>query len=72
MLRIGCHLVRVRRVLLWGGKRRIGANVFQFFYAKPARGTAKPLDERDIEDFLNFAGESKGNSICLGSRTLYG
>lgn len=58
MLRIGCHLSASGGFLSMGRQAAgIGANVFQFFTRNPRGGTAKPLDERDIEDFLEFARE---------------
>ena len=35
----------------------IGANVFQFFTRNPRGGAAKPIDKRDVADFIAFAGE---------------
>ena len=36
----------------------IGANTFQFFTRNPRGGAAKPIDEKDIADYLSFAKEN--------------
>ena len=36
----------------------IGANTFQFFTRNPRGGSAKPIDQKDIDAFLEFAGKN--------------
>ena len=58
MFRIGCHLSSAGGYLAMGQTAEsIGANVFQFFTRNPRGGAAKPIDRRDVADFLAFAGE---------------
>lgn len=61
MLKIGCHLSSSKGFMAMGKTAvKIGANVFQFFTRNPRGSKAKPIDEKDINDFLQFA---KENSI---------
>lgn len=54
--RIGCHLSSAGGYLAMGQTAEsIGANVFQFFTRNPRGGAAKPIDRRDVADFLAFA-----------------
>ena len=58
MFRIGCHLSSAGGYLAMGQTAMsIGANVFQFFTRNPRGGAAKPVDRRDVADFLAFAAE---------------
>ena len=59
MLKIGCHLSASRGFMAMGQDAvKIGANVFQFFTRNPRGGAAKAIDEKDVADFLAFAGEN--------------
>ncbi len=56
MFTIGCHLSSSKGYLAMGETATsIGANTFQFFTRNPRGGAAKPLDEKDISDFLYYA-----------------
>ena len=58
MFRIGCHLSASKGFLAMGKDAvRIGANTFQFFTRNPRGGSAKAIDEKDVEAFLAFAKE---------------
>lgn len=58
MLRIGCHLSSSKGFLKMGKDAvSIGANTFQFFTRNPRGSRAKEIDERDVEAFLQYAGE---------------
>jgi deoxyribonuclease-4 len=59
MLIIGCHLSSSKGYMAMGKTAlSIGANTFQYFTRNPRGGRAKPLDEKDAEAFVNFAGEN--------------
>lgn len=59
MLKIGCHLSSSKGFMAMGRNAvKIGANVFQFFTRNPRGSKAKPIDEKDIKLFLNFAEEN--------------
>lgn len=59
MFYIGCHLSASKGFLAMGKEAvKIGANTFQFFTRNPRGGAAKPLDEKDIEAYLEFAKEN--------------
>lgn len=56
---IGCHLSASKGFLAMGKTAvSIGANTFQFFTRNPRGGTAKSLDKKDIEAFLEYAKEN--------------
>lgn len=56
MLKIGCHLSSSKGYLAMGKEAvSIGANTFQFFTRNPRGGTAKPFDEADAANYLEFA-----------------
>ena len=58
MLYIGCHLSASKGFLAMGKEAvKIGANTFQFFTRNPRGGAAKPIDEEDIRQYLEFAKE---------------
>ncbi len=58
MFKIGCHLSASKGFLNMGKEAvSIGANTFQFFTRNPRGGKAKPIDKKDIEDFIAFATE---------------
>ncbi len=58
MFKIGCHLSSAGGYLAMGQTAEaIGANVFQFFTRNPRGGAAKPIDKKDVADFLAFAQE---------------
>ncbi|MDE6314409.1 MAG: deoxyribonuclease IV [Lachnospiraceae bacterium] len=58
MLKIGCHLSSSKGYLAMGKEAvKIGANTFQFFTRNPRGGAAKPLDEKDMEAFNQYAKE---------------
>lgn len=55
---IGCHLSSSKGFLHMGKEAvSIGANTFQFFTRNPRGSKAKPLDERDVEAYMDFAKE---------------
>lgn len=59
MLYIGCHLSASKGFLAMGKQAvKLGANTFQFFTRNPRGGTAKAIDEKDIEAYLEFAEEN--------------
>lgn len=59
MLTIGCHLSASKGYLHMAREALgIGGNTFQFFTRNPRGGTAKPLDEKDIAAFNQFAAEN--------------
>ncbi|MEA4920409.1 MAG: deoxyribonuclease IV [Clostridiaceae bacterium] len=56
MFRIGCHLSSSKGYLSMGKEAlAIGANTFQFFSRNPRGGSVKPLDLKDIKEYLTFA-----------------
>lgn len=58
MFKIGCHLSSSKGYVAMGKEAvKIGANTFQFFTRNPRGGAAKPLDEKDMEDYVEFARE---------------
>ncbi len=59
MLTIGCHLSVSKGYLHMAQEAvSIGANTFQFFSRNPRGGNCKPLDEKDILQFRDFAGKN--------------
>lgn len=59
MFRIGCHLsVSKGYEAMAQDALSIGANTFQFFTRNPRGGSAKAIDEKDIEKFLKIAKEN--------------
>lgn len=59
MLYIGCHLSSSKGFLAMGKEAvKIGANTFQFFTRNPRGGAAKPIDEKDVAAYLEFAKEN--------------
>ena len=55
---IGCHLSSSGGYLAMAQTATsIGANVFQFFTRNPRGGASKPIDPRDVENFLAYAKE---------------
>ena len=55
-MRIGCHLSSSGGYLAMAQTAElIGANVFQFFTRNPRGGAAKPIAERDVAAFLDYA-----------------
>ena len=59
MFKIGCHLSASKGFLNMGKvATEIGANTFQFFTRNPRGGSAKPIDQKDIDAFLEFAREN--------------
>jgi deoxyribonuclease-4 len=59
MFKIGCHLSSSKGYLAMGREAvEIGANTFQFFTRNPRGGAAKPLNEKDIADYLEFSEEN--------------
>ncbi len=74
MLKIGCHLSVSKGFLAMGQEAvKIGANTFQFFTRNPRGGAAKPIDEKDIEAYLEFAKENNiGQILAHAPYTLNG
>lgn len=61
MFTIGCHLSASKGYLAMAKEAiSIGANTFQFFTRNPRGGQAKPINENDIKEFLEY---SKKNGI---------
>ena len=61
MFKIGCHLSASNGYLAMAKQAvEIGANTFQFFTRNPRGGQAKPIDEKDVQEFLQY---SKQNGI---------
>ena len=59
MIYIGCHLSSSAGFYAMGKEAtKIGADTFAFFTRNPRGGKAKPLDLKDIEAYLAFAGEN--------------
>ena len=58
MFKIGCHLsISKGYKNIAEEAHSIGANTFQFFTRNPRGGSAKPIDEKDIEEFHKIAKE---------------
>lgn len=58
MLRIGNHLPASKDYLAMAKHaQRLGANTFAFFTRNPRGGTAKPIDEADLQKFHAYAAE---------------
>lgn len=56
---LGCHLSSSKGFLAMGKQAvSIGANTFQFFTRNPRGGAAKPIDEKDIKAYLEYAREN--------------
>lgn len=56
---IGCHLSTSKGFLNMGKQIvELGGNTFQFFTRNPRGGAAKPIDEKDIDAFREFAKEN--------------
>ena len=65
MMKIGCHLSASKGYCAMARDSiSINANVFQFFTRNPRGGSAKPIDEEDIREFLTLA-EENGISCFL-------
>ena len=59
MFTIGCHLSTAKGFLGMGRDAlSIGANTFQFFTRNPRGGSAKALDQADIDAFLKLAADN--------------
>lgn len=59
MLYIGCHLASSKGYKAMGRQAvDINANTFAFFTRNPRGGSAKALNMKDIEEFLEIAGEN--------------
>lgn len=59
MFKIGCHLSSSKGYTAMGKEAvKIGANTFQFFTRNPRGGAAKPLDEKDMKAYVEFAKEN--------------
>lgn len=64
MLRIGCHLSVSKGFAAMGREAlSIGANTFQYFSRNPRGGSAKALDQRDIEEFLELSAQNDIKNI---------
>ena len=62
-IKIGCHLSTAKGYEHMGKEIiEIGGNTFQFFTRNPRGGSAKPIDEADVNEFLEF---SKKNGIDI-------
>ncbi|MBO5349380.1 MAG: deoxyribonuclease IV [Clostridia bacterium] len=68
MFTIGCHLSASKGYLAMAKEAvSIGANTFQFFTRNPRGGQAKPIDKKDIQEFLKFSKENNINVILAHS-----
>ena len=68
MFTIGCHLSASKGYLAMAKEAvSIGANTFQFFTRNPRGGQAKPIDENDINSFLEYSKEHGINVILAHS-----
>lgn len=64
MFTIGCHLSASKGFMNMGKEAAsIGANTFQFFTRNPRGGKAKEIDEKDVQNFLEFAKENNFGKI---------
>ena len=64
MLTIGCHLSASKGYLDMAKTAvSVDANTFQFFTRNPRGGSAKPINEADIEKFLEYSNENGINKI---------
>ncbi|MBQ3462141.1 MAG: deoxyribonuclease IV [Clostridia bacterium] len=64
MLYLCCHLSASKCYLHMGKEAKsIGANTFQFFTRNPRGGSAKAIDENDVEAFLAFMEENNWKHI---------
>ena len=64
MLNIGCHLSSSKGFYNMGCEAlSIDANTFQFFTRNPRGFAAKDIDEKDVEDFIEFAKEHRFGKI---------
>ena len=64
-MKIGCHLSASKGYTHMGKEAiSIGANTFQFFTRNPRGGSAKDLDEKDVNTFLEYSKEN-GIEIIL-------
>ncbi len=60
MINIGCHLSSVNGFTAMAeNAMKIGANTFQYFTRNPRGGTARAVDQNDIENFINVAKREK-------------
>lgn len=65
MFKIGCHLSSAKGYLEMGRNAlKIKANTFQFFTRNPRGGSAKKIDEKDVEAFKTLAVEN-GFAVIL-------
>ncbi|MFV0364089.1 MAG: deoxyribonuclease IV [Suipraeoptans sp.] len=61
---IGCHLSSSKGFLHMGQEAiSIGANTFQFFTRNPRGSKAKPIDEQDVQKYLEYAKENNITNI---------
>ena len=68
MFTIGCHLSASKGYLAMAKEAvSIGANTFQFFTRNPRGGQAKPIDENDINSFLEYSKQHGINVILAHS-----
>lgn len=59
MFKIGCHLSASNGYLAMAKQAvQIGANTFQFFTRNPRGGQAKPINEKDVQEFLKYSKEN--------------
>lgn len=64
MLNIGCHLSSANGFLAMGKDAiAINASTFQFFTRNPRGGSAKPIDEKDVDAFLKLAKQNNFVSV---------
>ena len=68
MLTIGAHLSASKGyTAMLKQAVEIGANTFQFFTRNPRGGSAKAIDENDVNTFLNLMEENNFSVILLKS-----
>lgn len=65
LFKIGCHLSTSKGFLAMGQQiTELGGNTFQFFTRNPRGGSAKPIDEADMQAFREYA-DSHGIEVIL-------
>ena len=65
MLKIGCHLSTSKGYEHMGKEiLSLGGNTFQFFTRNPRGGSAKAIDKRDVDAFLELA-DKNGIDVIL-------
>ena len=74
MFYIGCHLSAANGIVAMGKDAlSIDANVFQFFTRNPRGGSAKPINQSDVDAYLKLAADNHfGKILAHAPYTLNG